>query len=907
MAEAPVPRLYLLDGTSNIFRAFYAIRKLTSPARRPTNATFGFTQMILKLLQDERPEYLAVVFDRPEPTHRHRVFPQYKANRLVPPEDLVVQIPDIKKACEVLGLPMVELAGYEADDLMGTLARKASEDGYQVILVSSDKDLLQLVDDRVRVLHPGRGELLDAEGVRRSFGVPPDQVVEVLSLLGDSSDNVPGVPGIGEKCARELIGRYGSLEGCLEHAGEITRKTYRESLLQNQEQARMSRDLVRIHLDAPVAWDPESFRRRGPRREEARRFFGELGFSRILDELASGESSEAPAASAPHSEPEAAPEVTEVREARDLQEALGALSGAERLALVPRWSAGEPMRAELRAFTLSARPEESFHLVLRSDGAGSAEHLSEAAVLAALGPRLADGQVRKIAEDAKFLLVYLLRRGVPLAGEFLDTGLAAYLLDSERRDYSLAALSGAYLTHSTPPGPRPSGEGAGSPGLFRLPTAEEARESGRSAHRLLELDGVLLKSLEEAGLLALYREVEAPLLSVLAEMEWTGVRVDVGLLEEIGREWTRDLRVIEERIHDLAGGPFNIQSPQQLREVLFNKLGLTPGRKTDKEKQFSTGMDVLEDLAGSHPLPASILEYRSLSKLLSTYVEALPRLVNPETGRVHASFNQTAAATGRLSSSNPNLQNIPVKTERGRQIRRAFVARDGWRILTADYSQIELRVLAHLSGDPEMVRAFRVGEDIHARTAAQVFGAAPELVTPELRRQAKVINFGILYGMGAFRLAKELGVPTGAAQRFIDDYFGRFAGVKSYMDGVVEQAEAEGKVRTLFGRIRPVPEIQSRNAVQKRQGIRIAVNTTVQGTAADLIKIAMIRLSRSLKERGLESRLLIQVHDELLLETPEGELAEVSGLVKEAMESVHPLDVPLVAEVRSGPNWLETR
>jgi DNA polymerase I len=898
VAESASPKkLYLLDGTSHIYRAFYAIRRLTGPARQPTNATYGFTQMVRKLLQDEKPEHLAIVFDRPEPTHRHEIFPKYKANRLAPPEDLVSQIPDVKRVCRALGLPIVELAGFEADDLIGTLARKASREGYQVVIVSSDKDMLQLVDETTSILHPVRGEVLDATGVLKSFGVMPAQVVEVLALLGDSSDNVPGVPGIGEKGARELIASYGSLEGCLEHASEIPRKSYRESLLENQQQARISRDLVRIRFDVPVDWNSESFRLGGTSREEARRLFAELGFTRLLEEVEASAPAEPDARETPAAVARVEVAVEELQSDEDLRKAIATLAGRERLALTPFFSSAEPMRAELAGLGFSASPEHGFFVSFRPDDLVSSRRPPEGQVLSRLAPFLADPDVRIVSQDIKQLQVYLARRGIPIAGDFLDTTLAGYLLDPERRDYSLSMLESTYLRgqESSSAAPR-----AGQP-------ADQARESARSGSTLLELEGRLWRRLEEEKLLTLYRDVEMPLVSVLAAMEHSGVLVDADLLQRIARQWMRDLETIEEKVYALAGDRFNIHSPQQLREVLFQKLGLTPGRKTEKGKLHSTGMDVLEDLAGSHPLPAAILDYRSLSKLLSTYVEALPRMVNPETGRVHASFNQAMAATGRLSSSNPNLQNIPIRSDRGRQIRRAFVSEPGWRILSADYSQIELRVLAHLSGDPELVRAFREGEDIHARTAAAVFGVASELVTDDLRRQAKAINFGIVYGMGAFRLAKELVVSNAAAQRFIDDYFLRFAGVRKYVDGVVEMAEREGKVFTLLGRTRPVPEIRSRNANVRRQGIRVAVNTTVQGTAADLIKMAMIRLHSDLKKGGLRSRLLIQVHDELLLEVPEEELKEVSLLVKHAMESVHPLDVPLLAEIHSGPNWLETR
>ena len=895
VAESASPKkLYLLDGTSHIYRAFYAIRRLTGPSRQPTNATYGFTQMVRKLLQDEKPEHLAVVFDRPEPTQRHEIFPEYKANRLVPPEDLVSQIPDVKRVCRALGIPIVELAGFEADDLIGTLARRASAEGFQVVIVSSDKDMLQLVDETISILHPVRGELLDSAGVLKSFGVMPAQVVEVLALLGDSSDNVPGVPGIGEKGARELIACYGSLEGCLEHASEIPRKSYRESLLKNQEQARISRDLVRISFDVPVDWNPEAFRLGGTSREEPRRLFAELGFTRLLEELEASAptESDAPPTPAP-SVPRVEVGIEEIQSEEELRKATASLVGCDRLALTPFFSTAEPMRGELVGLGFSASAERAFYLSFRPDDLVSSRHPPEAEVLTQLAPFLTDSKVRIVSQDIKQLQVYLSRRGIPIAGDFLDTTLAGYLLDPERRDYSLPMLESAYLGGQEPPS-------AGS-------RESQARESARSGSTLLELEGRLWRRLEDERLLNLYRDVEMPLVSVLAAMEHLGVLVDTDVLHRIAREWIRDLEGMEEKVYALAGDRFNINSPQQLREVLFQKLGLTPGRKTEKGKLHSTGMDVLEDLAGTHPLPAAILDYRSLSKLLSTYVEALPRMVNPHTGRVHASFNQTMAATGRLSSSNPNLQNIPIRSERGRQIRRAFVSEPGWRILSADYSQIELRVLAHLSGDPELVRAFREGEDIHTRTAARVFGVASDLVTGDLRRQAKAINFGIIYGMGAFRLAKELVVSNAVAQRFIDDYFLRFAGVRKYVDGVVQKAEQEGKVFTLLGRMRPVPEIRSRNANLRRQGIRVAVNTTVQGTAADLMKMAMIRLHSDLTKGGLRSRLLIQVHDELLLEVPEEELKEVSFLVKNAMESVHPLDVPLLAEIRSGPNWLETR
>ena len=896
MAEESAERvLYLVDGTSNIFRAFYAIRGLTDSSGRPTNATFGFTQMLRKLLQDRQPAFIAVAFDRPEPTHRHLVFPSYKANRLAPPEELIEQIPDIKEVCRVLGVPQVEMAGFEADDLMGTLARQAAGEGYQVILVSSDKDLLQLVSDSIRVLHPSRDELLDREGVRRSFGVYPEQVVDVLALMGDSSDNVPGVPGIGEKGARDLVTTYGNLEECLRHAAEISRKTYRENLLKHADQARISRELVTIHGDAPMQWKAEQFRRGAVLGERARQLFSGLGFSRLVEEMQKG--SDGTAAEAPGLFDAPVP-VKPLRDKREWEEFRKSLLVSGKVALVPCFSDSQPMRARLQGLALGGSAEAIHFLDFLSGPGDFPGALGEADLSREVASVLREPSIAKLSGDLKSLEVYLLRSGYPLAGGDLDSTLIAYLLDPEGRDYSPARLEASFL------GKTSAGGNAANP-----PPSEAGGEQAAclDCRRLLELEAPLKQRLQENGLERLYRDLELPLTSILAAMEFHGVRIDSAFLQELSRQWSLELKELEAKIYALAGEEFNIQSPRQLGQVLFERLGLSPGRKTAKEKTFSTGMDVLESLASSHPLPAAVLEYRSLSKLLSTYVESLPSLVNPETGRVHASFNQTTAATGRLSSSDPNLQNIPIRTEKGRQIRKAFVAQEGWRILTADYSQIELRVLAHLARDEEMIRSFRNGEDIHQRTAAQIFGVVPDLVTPGMRHQAKAINFGILYGMGSFRLSRELGVPLASAKLYIEEYFERFPGVRRYRDEVIESAERTGQVSTLMGRIRRVPEIRSRNLNQRNQGIRVAVNTTVQGSAADLIKAAMVQLDARLKLESLQSRLLIQVHDELVLESPEAEVDRASVLVRASMEGCYPLDVPLVAEVRSGASWLETK
>jgi DNA polymerase-1 len=884
--------LYLVDGTSQLFRAFYAIRGLTGPAGTPTNAVYGFTQMLRKLLEERTPEFLAVAFDRPEPTHRHRLFPSYKANRMAPPEDLVLQIPPVKQSCDVLGAPRVEQPGFEADDLIGTLARKAAEDRFEVVIVASDKDLFQLVGGPVRILHPVRWEWIDREVVIRTLGVAPEQVPDLLGLMGDSSDNIPGVPGIGEKGARDLIARFGSIEGCLEQISRIERRTYRENLDANRDKALLSRELARIRLDAPVEWAPDAYRRRPSDLEQARRFFADLGFARMLAEV-----EDAAPAAAP--QPESVPPADLVEEASAVRRAIRELSETDRLAVVPRLSGPEPMRARLEWLGLGTPGTRVLIPIRGPEWADAGVEEDEA--LAALGSIVSTPGIRLLGEDLKPLCVYLLRRGLRLGAPLFDAGVAAYLLDPEGRRYDLGALESVYLGQSPPAAAGESGPEV-PPEARRI---EVRTESSRRCRILLELEGILRESLRRRGLERLYRDLEEPLLLVLARMEWNGIRVDVPYLKELAADWQRDLERIQQQVHEMAGEEFNLNSPKQLRDLLFGKLGLKPGRKTEKERSYSTGMDVLEELAPTHPLPGALLEYRSLAKLLSTYVEALPRLVNPETGRVHTSFSQTAAATGRLTSSSPNLQNIPIRTDRGRRIRRAFVVEPGRRLVVADYSQIELRVLAHLSGDEAMREAFRGGDDIHAATAARVFSVAKDLVTEEMRRQAKTINFGILYGMGPFRLGRQLGISTAAARRFIDSYFDRFAGVRSYVEEVAVRAERDGEVSTLLGRIRPVPEIRSRNAALRRQGVRVAVNTTIQGSAADLIKLAMVRLHADLQEAGMGTRLVLQVHDELLLECPEAEVPEASRRVREAMEGALSLEVPLVADVRSGPNWLE--
>ncbi len=889
----PEKTLFLIDGTSNLFRAFYAIRGLSTSTGMPTNAVYGFTTMLRKILRDQKPRFLAVAFDLAEPTFRHRAYTDYKANRPEAPEDLVVQIPYVKKVCRVLGVPILELAGYEADDLIGTLADRARKEGLRVVIVASDKDLLQLVGGGVLVYNPVKEVLLDADGVRDAFGVLPEQVRDVLALAGDSSDNIPGVPGIGDKGARDLIRRFGDLETLLREADSVERRSYREGLKNHAESARMSRDLATVKLDVPVPIEPVGLRREKEDAGAARELFRELEFETLAREFTG--TVEAPLR-----------EHAVLLDPRALEGAIAGLRAAGRCAVQILRDHPEPTRAGIVGIALAgADGRDAFYVPLRHAYLGAPGQMSEEDALGRLRPLLVDPDLKRSGHDVKGDLIVLKRRGIEPAGFSFDTMIAGYVINPSRRGHELEAVAQEVAGLSVPGLADLQGTGARAVPLAGLEVESVAATACARASAVMAIEGAVRERLERDGLAPLFADLEMPLASVLADMELEGVGIDAGFLERLSGRWEADLARLTGEIHGLAGREFNINSPRQLGEILFDTLGLKPGRKTRKTRSFSTGVEVLEELAESHELPRRILAYRSLQKLRSTYVDALPQLVHPQTGRVHTSFNQTVAATGRLSSSDPNLQNIPIRTELGRQIRRAFVPAPGRRLLSADYSQIELRVLAHLCGDPALRAAFRQGEDIHRRTAAEVFGVHPELVSDEMRRRAKAVNFGIIYGMGAQRLAREQGMKLREAARFIDEYFSRFPDVKAYIDATVERARAEGRVRTLLGRVRYLPEIRGADRNARQQAIRAAVNTIIQGSAADIIKEAMVALQRRLVASGSKVRMILQVHDELVLEIPDDETGEVPALVRTVMTGVRPLDVPLVVDLKIGPNWLD--
>ncbi len=881
------PKLYLVDGSAQFHRAYHAIRGLATSRGLPTNATYGFTTMLRKLLEDEKPERIGILFDPAGPTFRHEEYKEYKANRPRMDNDLAVQIPYVRRVCEVFRLPILELPGFEADDVIATLARQAVERGMKVIVVSGDKDLLQLVSEDVLVLNPGRegtgATLYDRGKVEEKFGVPPERVVDVLALVGDAVDNIPGVAGIGDKGARDLVREFGTVEAVLENADRVKRAAYREGLKKFREEALLSKHLVTLRTDVPVTLELEKLDRQEPDRRAAHALFKELEFQALAREYA----------------PETATTGTERRvitEAAELEGLVGEAKQAGRVSLGVVVTSPEPMRADVIGIAFTHQPGVAAYIPLGHSRLELSNPLSVQDALRYLQPILEDPSVRKVSGNAKRDLVALARHGVRIQGVGFDALVASYLLNPGRRAYSLDDLAFEFLGERR--GSEPEGLASGDASVDQT-----ARIAGGDTELVLRLDEAVSARLEEEQLTAIYQTMELPLVGVLADMERAGVKIDTALLASMSRDMEAQLAALTREIYVLAKGEFNINSPPQLREVLFDRLGMKSGKKTAKTRAASTAEEVLDELALVHELPRKIIEYRSVQKLKGTYVDALPQLVNPETGRIHASFNQTVAATGRISSSDPNLQNIPIRTAEGRRIRQAFVAEPGHLLLSADYSQIELRVLAHLSKDKTLIDTFRRGEDVHDRTAREVFGALSPLPPDEQRRVAKMVNYALLYGKSAFTLSKDIGVSKKEAEQFIEAYFARYPSVRQFIEGTIQKARETGHVRTLLGRLRRLPDLRAPNFQIRMEAERQAMNTPVQGSAADLIKKAMIDLHAELGRRRMRSRLILQIHDELLLEVPEAEAEEAKKLVKDVMEGALVLDVPLVAEAHLGPNW----
>ncbi len=892
MAPKTTKRLFLVDAMGYIFRAFFApMDRLQTSTGIPTKVPYLFATMMRRLMQskDLRPDYLAVVFDVAAPTFRDKLFAAYKAQRPPMPEDLAVQIPFVRRYCEAMHLSILEYPGYEADDVIGALALQATKEDLDVLIVTSDKDLMQLVGGRVRVLNPAKSDLLiDEKKVEEIMGVPPSKVADVMALMGDSIDNIPGArdpnekpapgerrkPGIGEVGARQLIQQFGSAEEAIARAGEVKRSSYREALEKNAEFVRLSKQLATIPTDAPVPLSLDALRIQEPDAAALRALYAELGFTSLLKELAV-------------SSPAAADDRTTDYAALDSPAALRKFLDA-----VPRgqetaaWLALESQDPDEEGFGTRVLGVE---VSAKAESGRTAANDAENHTLAAMKEWLADPKRPKVVHDPKLFHLLAAPGSEPhsangakaVAGIRHATILYSYLLRPTTANHAFAE---AVLRHT-------NRTLSGAP--------------GERADFLLRLAPVLRAEVEKQGLAELYEKIDLPLAPVLARMEAAGIGVDSRELEKISAKAQEEISALEKRIYELAGFEFNIKSTQQLAEVLFDRLNLQPPRRS-RTKVRSTAAEVLEELALVHELPKKILEHRELAKLKSTYADALPRLIHPATGRLHTRLSQTGTATGRLSSSNPNLQNIPVRTALGREIRAAFVAPAGRLLLSADYSQIELRILAHLSEDAVLVEAFRRGEDIHSRTAQEVFGVGPMAQTPEHRRVAKVINFGVIYGLSAFGLAQQLGIDTKEASKFINAYFERYSGVKKYLDAQIAETRKAGFTRSLFGRTRQIPEINSPQPNLRSFAERTAMNTPMQGAAADLIKLAMIELDRRLAG-DFESRMILQVHDELLFEAPEKELPRLTKLVKEVMEGVHKLRVPLVVDTKAGPNWRDMK
>ncbi|HPA14460.1 MAG TPA: DNA polymerase I [Desulfobacterales bacterium] len=883
--------IYLIDGSSYIHRAYHAIRGLSNSKGLPTNAVFGFTRMILKLIEDRTPEYVAVLLDARGPTFRHKMYKDYKANRPPMPDDMQIQLPYIREVMEGFNLPAIEIQGYEADDLIGTLARQAETDGFSVVMVTGDKDFMQLVTDQSIIWDPMKEKTTDRHAIKESLGLEPPQVIDMMGLSGDSSDNIPGVPGIGQKTALDLIKTFGSLENLFEQVDKITAKKQKENLILHKDQAFLSRKLAKIDTSVPISFDPEQFKIKAP--DKARLFhlfkaleFRQLqqSFSRLTD---------------PNEK-----NYQVILDMDSLSSLIEQLQTAEVFAIDTETTSKDPMRAQLVGLSFSITPDQAFYIPCAHNYPGSPEQLEIAEVLNRLKPVLENPGIKKVGQNIKYDWMVLFRHGVNLAGVMFDTMLASYLINPSKRAHSLEQIAMDFLDHRCITFQEVAGKGKNA-SFARVCLEKAVPYACEDADVTLKAYHVLWPILREIGLLELFEKVEMPLVRTLMDMEMRGVLVDTEKLQGLSKSFEYQLDQIEEKIYSIAGEQFNIKSSQQLGRILFEKLRLPVQKKTQKKTGNSTDVDVLTTLADHHELPALILRHRSLAKLKSTYADALIELINPETGRIHTSYNQTVTATGRLSSSEPNLQNIPIRTDEGREIRSAFIPQKGWSLISADYSQIELRILAHYSNDRILIQAFMDNEDIHTRTATEVFQLPSSLITPELRRQAKVINFGIIYGMSPYGLSRELGISQKMAKTYIDKYFARYNGVKEFIDRAIEDARETRKTSTLLNRIRLLPDIDSPHKNVRLFAERTAVNTPIQGTAADLIKLAMINVHAAFNERSLKAAMLLSVHDELVFEVPPEEMDEVKKLVKEIMEGVWRLKVPLRVNIACGKNWAE--
>lgn len=891
-------KIFLIDGSALAYRSFFAFIRnpLITSKGENTSATFGFATTLIKIIEEEKPDYLAVIFDSPKPTFRHRIFPEYKATRQKMPDEMRDQLPRIRELLDALRVPTIEIPGYEADDVIGTMAVKGAGKGATSYIVTGDKDFMQLVGERILIYNlraGGKGlEILDERDVIKKFGVPPSRVIDILALMGDKSDNIPGVPGVGEKTALELIKRFGSLEGVYANLDKIEREKLRRVLAENKKQAFLSRELVTIKKDLPLELELTRLKRKEPDRNRVISLFLELEFSSLIDTVVTDATKDK------HS-------YHTIKRKEELERLIEKVREAGALVVDTETTALSPMSAELIGISFAIKEREAYYLPLLEL---SDFTLDEA--LRMVKPILEDPKIRKIGQNIKYDLIVFKNYGIELSGIEFDTMVASYLLNPSRRQHNLDSIALEYLNYKKIPTKSLIGKGKKQISMSEVPLTEVAEYACEDADITLRLRNYLEPRLKTLSLWNLFTEIEMPLVRVLAIMEMNGVSLDVPKLAELSQKLAKELYELELKIYELSGEKFNINSPQQLSHILFEKLkihkelGIRKGMKKTKTG-YSTDSSVLNNLS-AHPLVKLILNYRELSKLKSTYIDALPKMINPKTGRIHTSYNQTVTATGRLSSSEPNLQNIPIRSEIGKEIRKAFIPRDkGWLLLSADYSQIELRIVAHLSEDPLLIEAFRAGEDIHRKTASVIFGVPMDEVTKEMRSRAKAINFGIIYGMGPQRLAAETGLSLEEAKRFIETYFEKHPKVHFFIEKTIADARERGYVTTLLGRRRLIPEIRSSTPYIRASAENIAINTPIQGTAADLIKRAMVKIQEEIEKRELKTKMIIQIHDELLFEVPEGELDEAKKLIKEEMEGVMELLVPIVVDIGVGRNWLE--
>ncbi len=890
----PAPKkIFLIDGSAFLYRAFHAIRSLSTSKGHPTNATFGFARILLKLLKDHTPEYAAIFFDVKGPTFRHKMYDQYKANRPPMPEELSIQIPDIKRIVRAFNIPIVEKTGYEADDLVGTYSKIALEKDFDVIMVTGDKDFIQLITDQCILWDPMKDTITNITKVKEDMGIAPKQFIDVLGLAGDTSDNIPGVKGVGPKTAIKLVSEFGSVENLYENLDAVkSKKKLHENLSGSKDVVFLSRDLATIDTNVTVKDDIESFHLDEIDTKKAFELFREFEFKTLATEFAQKA------------------DKTEkiyklITETKEMEKLANVLENKGLFAVDTETTSKHPTQADLVGLSFSFRENQGFYIPVGHTFPDENEQPSKDEIMRIFKPVLENPEIKKVGQNIKYDYIVLARYGIEMQGIFFDTMIASHLLNPAIRTHSLDRIAMDLFGYKTISYQDVVGKGKAQVGFNEIPIAQAVNYAAEDADLTFMAYLELEKRIKDQGLEELMDQIEIPLIKVLGDMEMEGIKVDRNALKHLSNIFQIELGTLEKEIYNLAGEEFNINSSQQLGVILFEKLQLKAVKKTKKKTGYSTDVEVLTKLAQTHELPEKLLRYRTLGKLTSTYVDALQKLADKETSRIHTSFNQTITVTGRLSSSNPNLQNIPIRKKEGKKIREAFIPKEGYTLISADYSQIELRILAHCAEDEILMDAFNNDEDIHTRTALEIFQVLPEFVTDDLRSQAKAINFGIVYGMSGYRLANDLSISRKMANAYIDNYFKRYSGVKNFIDSTIEETEKTCEVSTIFGRKRRLDDIRSSNANIRNFARRAAINTPIQGSAADLIKLAMIQMASALLKKNLKTKMLLSVHDEIIFECPDSEKDTLIDLAKEVMENVHPLKVPLKVNFGSGENWAQ--